>query len=248
MEKQNVYDNEQFYSEYIAMRETHVNANDLLEIPVMKELMPDLKGKTVLDLGCGYGEMSKFFIEQGAIRVVACDISENMIKLAQMHNADDRIEYKILSMEELSLINEKFDFVFSSLAFHYVEDYNKLINDIYNHLNTNGILLFSQEHPIVTAPTYPSGQDKRIDLKDKRYFIFSDYNVEGARTKLWNNTDVVKYHRNFKTTINTIINNNLELLAIEESTARPEAVEKVAKYIYQNDRPYFLFVKARKNK
>ena len=52
---------------------------------------------------------------------------------------------------QLERIDERFDFVYSSLAFHYVENFNKLIRDIYNLLNRGGELQFSQEHPIVTA-------------------------------------------------------------------------------------------------
>lgn len=244
---QNIYDNEKFYNDYIAMRETHLNANDLLEIPVMKELLPDLKGKSILDLGCGYGEMSKYFISKGAKRVVGCDISENMLSLANKVNSDNNIEYKLLSMEELNKLDEKFDLIFSSLAFHYIEDFDKLIKDIYSHLNENGVLLFSQEHPLATATTRLNKEQKRTEINGKRYFLLSDYNVVGKREVDWNVSGVVKYHRNFSTTINTLIKNNFEILTVEESQARPEAVEKVEKYIYQNDKPFFLFIKAKKN-
>lgn len=243
---QNIYDNKKFYDDYIAMRETGVNANELLEIPVMKELLPNLKGKTVLDLGCGYGELSRYFVELGAKQVVACDISQNMINLAREKNNHPNIEYKILSMENLSSLEGKFDVIFSSLAFHYIEDYNKLIKDINAHLKKKGILLFSQEHPLATAPTISDSKKNKIDIDGKRFFLISDYNVETKRDLDWNVSGVIKYHRNFKTTINTLINNGFELICIDESSARPEAVKKVEKYIYQNDRPYFLFVKAMK--
>ena len=38
-------------------------------------------------------------------------------------------------MEDISKIEGKFDIVFSSLAFHYVKDYDKLTKDIYNLLD-----------------------------------------------------------------------------------------------------------------
>ena len=241
---QNIYDNSNFFEEYITMRETHVNANDLLEIPVMKDMLPDLANKSVLDLGCGYGELSKLFAEQGAKRVLACDISKNMIDLANKYNHHENIEFKVLSMEELNLVNEKFDVVFSSLAFHYIEDYDKLISDISERLNPNGILLFSQEHPVTTAPILDKETKNRVDINGKRYYLLSDYNNVSARNKMWNNEDVVKYHRNFKTVLNTLMKYNLQLLEIDESNEGAEATAKVEKYKYQKDRPYFLFVKA----
>ena len=83
---QNTYDNSQFYNEYKEMRDGTINANELIEIPIMKTMLPDLKGKRILDLGCGSGGMSKYFIENGANYVLALDISQNMINEAKEKN------------------------------------------------------------------------------------------------------------------------------------------------------------------
>ncbi len=53
---QNIFNNENFFERYKALRERDDNLNDLLEQPVMKKLLPDLLGKSVLDLRCGYGK------------------------------------------------------------------------------------------------------------------------------------------------------------------------------------------------
>ena len=50
MAKQNVYDNEIFFSEYRKLRERKNNANNLFEIPALISLLPELKGKTILDI------------------------------------------------------------------------------------------------------------------------------------------------------------------------------------------------------
>ena len=46
---QNIYDNSTFYKEYKEMRTTNLNANELIEIPIIKSMLPNLKGKKVLD-------------------------------------------------------------------------------------------------------------------------------------------------------------------------------------------------------
>ena len=61
--EQNIYDNNEFFSGYKALRETDNNCNILLEQPAMMNLLPDLKGKTVLDLGCGFGIDCKYFAD-----------------------------------------------------------------------------------------------------------------------------------------------------------------------------------------
>lgn len=99
-------------------------------------------------------------------------------------------------MEDISNINQKFDIVYSSLAFHYIEDFDKLLNDIYNLLNPNGYLIYSQESPINTTfePIKENSESKMI-INSKFYYLFADYNREGVRHLIWNDVDVTKYHR-----------------------------------------------------
>ncbi|MDE5996356.1 MAG: class I SAM-dependent methyltransferase, partial [Eubacterium sp.] len=113
--KQNIYDNEEFFSSYKALRETDDNYNVLLEQPAMMNLLPNLKNKLVLDLGCGFGDNCKNFINKGAKSVVGIDISQNMLELAKAKNSDCNIDYKNMPLENLSDLNGKFDFIYSSL-------------------------------------------------------------------------------------------------------------------------------------
>ena len=76
-----------------------------IEIPIIKDMLPDLRGKKVLDLGCGNGGMSKYFIEQGAESVLALDLSENMINEAREKNSDSKITYIVQGMENISKID-----------------------------------------------------------------------------------------------------------------------------------------------
>ncbi len=247
MEKiQNVYDNADFFSEYKSMRDGKINANELIEIPIMKQMLPELEGKTILDLGCGEGGMSQYFAEKGAKKVVGIDVSSNMIASANVQNKYPNVQYLQLAMEELPAITDKFDIVFSSLAFHYIKDFDLLIKNISNLLNPNGILIFSQEHPLTTATIRVDGMAKYTEIDGKRYYFLSDYNNVGKREIYWNIDGVVKYHRNFEVVINAIANAGLMITEVRESKALPEAVKLVEKYKYQKDRPFFAFFKAKK--
>ena len=86
--KQNIYDDENFFNQYEELRneQKNKNANDLIEIPNFRKLMPDVTNKSILDLGCGYGENDKFYKEQGAKYVLGTDISEKMIEKANEIN------------------------------------------------------------------------------------------------------------------------------------------------------------------
>lgn len=244
----NVYDNAGFFNEYQSMREQEINANNLIEIPIMKKMLPPLKGKSILDLGCGCGDMDAYFIKKGAKLVVATDISENMINEAKKKHFCKKIDFLVLKMEKISSINEKFDIVYSSLAFHYIKDFDKLIKNIYNLLKPNGILVFSQENPLVTAPIFVGEKfEKRITVNGKTYNLLSDYCNEGERNNYWNDIPVTKYHRTFATLFKTLLKNNFEILDVLDSYASDRAITLCSKYARQKDKPYFVFFKVRKN-
>lgn len=247
--KQNIYDNQKFANEYDKMRKENKNnnANDLIEIPNFRKLVPNVLGKSILDLGCGYGENDRYYKELGASYVLGIDISEHMINIASTENNVKGVEYKVLAMEDISNIKKRFDIVISSLAFHYVKDYKKLLKDIYNLLNDGGVLVFSQDHPMRTSNIYEPWMEKSYTkINDKWFLLVSDYNRVGLRTKPWNGVSVEKYHRNFSEIINRLVEVGFKINQILEPIPNEEMVKKVPKYIHQYDRPYFLFVKVHK--
>ena len=53
----------------------------------LQPLFPDVAGKRVLDLGCGYGWHCKYAAEQGARQVLGLDLSQKMLERASRENA-----------------------------------------------------------------------------------------------------------------------------------------------------------------
>ena len=104
MAQQNIYDNEIFFEGYKKIRDNKINANNLFEIPALFSMLPDLKNKRVLDLGCGFGEHCKRFIECGAKKVVGIDISEKMLEVARNENSDPNIIYINMPMEKIATV------------------------------------------------------------------------------------------------------------------------------------------------
>lgn len=248
MSKQNIYDKKEFFDGYQNMREQQINANNLIEKPQMQEMLPkDVSGMTILDLGCGAGGLSKMLSDAGAKYVLGTDISKNMINEANKIAVKGKLEFKVMAMEEIDQIHKKFDMVVSSLAFHYVKDFEKLIKDISNLLKPNGLLVFSQEHPMRVCRVYTNEQSKQVDIDGKHYFLISDYQNMGKRVYNWNGTNVEKYHRTMEYIINTLSNSNLNIEHIMPSYATQKAIKLVDKYKYQADLPYYLYIRAKKS-
>ena len=245
MAQQNIYDDETFFEGYKKIRENEVNANNLFEIPALFSMMPELKGKRVLDLGCGFGEHCRKFVDCGAEKVVGIDISEKMLAVAKEENCDSKIQYINMPMEDIEKIQEKFDIAISSLAFHYVEDFAGVIKNIYNLLDENGIFIFSQENPLCTCH---SGGDRwtRDEDGNKLYLNLADYGVEGERESVWFVDNVKKYHRTFSTIINTLIEAGFCIEEMIEPLPTNELLEKYPGYKDLFHKPDFLLIKATK--
>ncbi|MDQ0233251.1 class I SAM-dependent methyltransferase [Metabacillus malikii] len=241
--KQNIYDNDTFFKSYTSLRKTGVTYNDFVEQPAIKSAISTLNGKTVLDLGCGNGQFSKYCVDNGAVKVTAVDISMNMIEQAKHENKHDKIDYICTPIEDYEVKNQKFDLIVSSLMIHYVEDYTELIEKVESLLNKNGEFIFSTEHPIVT-----SRKEMNNWMKDeggnKLHWKLDHYQEEGKREQHWYVDGVVKYHRTISTLINTVIQSGLVLEKLIEPQSIPSGLEKMPKLMNEKRRPSFIVIKA----
>lgn len=245
MAKQNIYDNQEFFEGYKTIRDRENNANNLFEIPALFSLLPDLNGKRVLDLGCGFGAHCKAFAEKGAASVVGVDISAKMLEAARKENSDAVITYLNLPMEDIGGLAGGFDVVVSSLAFHYVEDFPGVVGMVYEKLNAGGAFVFSQENPLCT--THSSGARWTKDVNgNKLYANLSNYGLEGERESRWFVDGVKKYHRMFSTIVNTLIDAGFTVERMIEPIPDANLAEKYPEYNDLFHRPDFLVIKAMK--
>ena len=239
---QNLYDNEKFFNLYKELRSKSNSANNLEEKPELLSLLPDLKGKKVLDLGCGYGEWCKIYSEMGASYVKGIDISSKMLEVAKSECSQfSNIEFGLLDMVKLDELNETFDVVVSSLAVHYVEDFEKLCKDVKKILNKDGIFLFSQEHPIFTATKKGVTWQTDIDNVVKG-MVVEDYPESGKRNVYWLVENVVKYHRTFSDIINALVKAGFHIVQVKEPTVSDEVIELNKSLARCKHVPDYLFV------
>ena len=242
---QNIYDNDEFFNGYQELRQG-ISANDLIEIPQLFDLIGNVKDKEILDLGCGAGGHDQKLIELGAKHVTGIDISKNMLELANKNNNSNQINYILMSMEDIDKLDQKYDLVVSSLAIHYIEDYDNLCKKVYNRLKDGGEFIFSHGHPMDSAIILNNLEHRYVILNDKKYFLLSDYNNEGIRKNTWMVDGVITYHRNMSHLVNGLIDAGFTIERLNESYATEEAIKLKPKYIEQKDHSYYVYIKAKK--
>lgn len=212
--KENKYDDEQFFEKYSQMLRSQKGLTGAGEWSELQKLLPDFEGRTVLDLGCGYGWHCKYAAEHGAAAVLGTDISRKMLEKARQINAAPQIEYRCGAMEDLRFTDASFDVVLSSLAFHYVRDFTPLVQRISGWLRSGGSFVFSVEHPVFTA--YGT-QDWFYDKNGKiLHFPVDNYYYEGVREAVFLGEKVTKYHRTLTTYLDTLLQNGFLLRHVVE--------------------------------
>ena len=203
--KENKYDDNIFFQKYSQMSRSQQGLAGAGEWETLRKLLPDFKDKRVLDLGCGYGWHCIYAMEHGASSVVGVDISHKMLEVAKEKTHFPQVEYKCCAIEDVEFPEESFDVILSSLAFHYVADYEILVKKIYRILKSGGNLVFTVEHPVFTA--YGT-QDWHYNEKGEiLHFPVDNYYYEGKRTAVFLGEKVTKYHRTLTTYLNTLLSN-----------------------------------------
>lgn len=212
--KENKYDDEQFFEKYSQMLRSQKGLTGAGEWSELQKLLPDFEGRTVLDLGCGYGWHCKYAAEHGAAAVLGTDISRKMLEKARQINAAPQIEYRCGAMEDLRFTDASFDVVLSSLAFHYVRDFTPLVQRISGWLRSGGSFVFSVEHPVFTAyGTQGWFYDKNGKIL---HFPVDNYYYEGIREAVFLGEKVTKYHRTLTTYLDTLLQNGFLLRHVVE--------------------------------
>lgn len=237
----NIYDNEKFFESYSQMSRSQHGLDGAGEWQTLKDLLPDFKGKRVLDLGCGYGWHCLYAAEHGAASVVGVDLSEKMLEVARQKNTFDNITYLHDSIDEVNFEPNSFDVVISSLAIHYIADFGKLAKNIAGWLTTDGQLVFSVEHPIFTAE---GSQDWFYDENGKiAHFPVDNYFYEGKRNAHFLGSEVKKYHRTLTTYLDSLLTNGFQIKRIVEPMP-PENMLDIPGMNDEMRRPMMLIVAA----
>jgi SAM-dependent methyltransferase len=155
-------------------------------------LLGDIRGRTVLDLGCGTGENIIPLVERGA-RVIGMDISPDLIALAQKRLDDAELEatLEVGSAYDTGQPDESVDLIFCIALLHHL-DIGRAVDEMLRILAKGGIVILKEpvrfsrayaflrgmlparedvsefEHPLtreeVTAMT------RRFEVREVRYF------------------------------------------------------------------------------
>src|SRR5699024_2054409 len=128
-----------FFNAYAQMPRSKEGLRAAGEWHQLQPLIPDVTGRAVLDLGCGYGWHCRYAAEHGARYVLGLDISHKMIETARAQDTAPCIEYRVCGLDEYDYPAGQYDLVISNLVLHYVKDLEAVYQKVYQTLKPGGI-------------------------------------------------------------------------------------------------------------
>lgn len=140
--------------------------NAYYDRPAVMNLWPDLKGKRVLDAGCGPGVYAEQILKRGA-EVVAIDVSDRMLAHTRerLHGKPGKAEVRRINLElPLTMFaDSEFDMVNAPLCLDYIENWDKLFAEFFRVLKPGGRFVVSTGHPSFDAEYYQSNKYFEIE-------------------------------------------------------------------------------------
>lgn len=209
--------------------------NAYYERPATISLLPDVKGKKVLDAGCAAGWYTKWLLDNEA-DVIAVDFSPNMIEMTKKRVGNNAKIIRADLNDSLDFIEDKsLDIVLSSLTLHYLKTWDTVMSEFNRILKNGGQLVFSVHHPFMDFTVHNKENYFLTELLEEEWStINGKVKVQFYRRPL---CDIITTVTNSGFVIETL----LEPMPTEQfKIHRPDTYDVLTK------RPQFLFIRAKK--
>lgn len=195
--------------------------NGLLDFPVL-EACADVRGKRVLDCGCGEGRLCRKLVELGAAYVLGLDACEPMIEAAN-HLRTGNDEYRVADVEDLSFLGDAvFDLAISYLNQCDLLDFNANNREVFRVLRPGGRFVVANLHPMrsATGGWHKSANGEKEHAKVDRYFD------ESERHWRMLGCDFTNFHRTLAAYLDGFLKAGFVLERLIEPTVSPEQLAK----------------------
>lgn len=229
------YDNTDFFVNYLSRRNRADSPNNIIEKPVLLELIGDVVGKQVLDLGCGDAGFGYELLKLGCGFYEGVEGSVNMVNEARnkVDSANSKIHHA--AMESWNYPAQQYDLVISRLALHYLQDLKPTFDQIRRALNSKGKFIFSVQHPVLTSSMKSAAASGK-----KSDWIVDDYFEMGKRTEPWIGESVIKYHRTFEEYFQSLKRAGFQVEDVRECTPNYQMFNSEEEYQRRMRIPLFL--------
>ena len=212
-----------------------INRTHLLDLPML-ELCSDVRGRNLLDVGCGEGRFCRMLAERGATCIgvePTCGLVDRAFGATFVR----------ASGSELPFAGGSFDVVVCYLVLIDIEDYRGAIFEMSRVLKPNGLLVIANLNSFATCLPRPWIRDAN---GHRLYFALDNYFASRPQSVSWGEINVINFHRPFESYLQTLIGCGLRLEHFAEPRPTNESVQEHPSMSSEQRVPLFHVMKWRK--
>ena len=198
---------------------------------------------TVLDVGCGDGQIGRALSANGAA-VVGVDPTWGQISVAAERGKGPL--YACASASNLPVANASCDAVLACLVFEHIDDVDSAIAEISRVLKPGGMFAFFLNHPLLQTPGSGWIDDHFVEPPEQ-YWRIGAYLVETANVEEVEKDVFIRFvHRPLSRYINALSEHSLVLEQMIEPSPPESFLEKAPEYRLAHTIPRLLYLRLRK--
>ena len=138
---------EEAYNRWAATYDNDENLTRTLDEKVLKTILSDIKGKDIIEAGCGTGK-NTFWLAQRANSINAFDFSDKMLKVAKEKIQLENVIFKKHNITtKWPYIDNFCDIVTINLVLEHIQDITTVFKEAYRVLKPSGNLYICELHP-----------------------------------------------------------------------------------------------------
>ena len=217
-------------------------------MPNMLRFMGDVRGKQILDLGCGEGGYSRELTRRGA-RLVSVDCSKKAIEYAVSLAKEEnlRIEHYIRNSNDLfDIESEQFDIVLCSMMLMDCEDFEGTLGEAYRVLKPGGKLYASVLHPCFDG-NHETGIGRQGVGIDRQVVVMNYFEPKEWVAPLWKGTiPVIWRHRTLEDYVKAFVKAGFTIVDLNEPQPTEEQANVSVAMAWLMKIPLYLYWELKK--
>jgi ubiquinone/menaquinone biosynthesis C-methylase UbiE len=232
----------------------HADNNDYRNfflMPRMLEMLGDVSGRQILDLGCGEGGYSRQLKRRGA-NIIGADGSETLVRIARERAEAEKLDVQFICANANALetiADNSCDLVVAAMSLMDVEDYAGAVREIRRVLCNGGSLLMSITHPCFSGRI----AEWERDPDDKHHLLFFKVDHYFDR-EVWEDkitrefsAPVLRRHRPLQDYVQVLLREGFLLRDFCEAEPTVDELRKSDRFRKLTRVPYFLFMRWEKS-
>jgi ubiquinone/menaquinone biosynthesis C-methylase UbiE len=192
--------------------------------PYLFEAIGNVKGKNVLDYGCGDGGLCNELSKLGA-QAEGVDISSKFVEIAKKKYP--KIRFELMEENKTNYPDNQFDIVVCNIVLHITKDYKQVLKEIYRIAKPEGKLVVTIMHP-------DHWKAEQADFSKEEEII---------KVMVENSVPVTYYRRGQEIYQKAFNHAGFKIIIKKECTSKEILSEELRKY---HEKPFFLLWELKK--